>query len=210
MTKKTITRGDGITARDSVVLDAKGALEYLEHWSKVAGKNSFEGRVATVEQWSLAVLKKAGIEPSGEENGIEDTTENYAQRFINHIGFIRAFIERGDTAQAARFAVNLGILMGESGIKFAHEKDALLGKKFTAGRKVGAVGPIRKAIAKMLKKNPKVKNAELWVTLSDSPPKGWDFRANRIGKYIEGPHGDGMNYQRFCNIASEERRANRA
>lgn len=205
----TIKRGDGITARESVILDAEGMRRHLEGWNKAAGKNSFETRITAVEQWALSVLDKAGIEPTGEESGTADTPENYAQRFLNYIGFIRAFIKRGDTAQATRFALNLGIIMGESGIKFAHEKDALLGEKFTAGRKPGAVTPIRKAIAKVLKKNPNAKNAELWITLSDNPPRGWSFCDNSVGKYIEGPKGAGMNYQRFCNIASEERKTKR-
>jgi hypothetical protein len=181
MTKKTIKRGSGITARECLILDAKGMLQHLENWNKAAGKNNFEKRIATVEQWALSVLKVTGIEPTGEESGGADTPENYAQRFLNYIRFIRAFIERGDTAQAARCAVNLGILLGESGIKFEHEKDALLGKKFTAGRKPGAGGPIRKAIEKALKKNPRAKNAELWLMVSDRAPRGWSFLNNRTG-----------------------------
>ena len=79
------------------------------------------------------------------------------------------------------------------------------GKKFTAGRKPNSGGPIRKAIAKLLKKDPAAKNPVLWKALSDAPPRGWTFFDNRVGKYCEGPGSASMNYGRFCNVTSEER-----
>lgn len=79
------------------------------------------------------------------------------------------------------------------------------GKKFP-GRKPGTYGPIRKAIARLLKQRP-MKNAELWDTLKSRRPRGWTFFDNSQGKYIEGPKkSDGMDYARFRNIASEERK----
>ena len=79
------------------------------------------------------------------------------------------------------------------------------GKKFP-GRKVGSYAPIHKAIARLLKQRP-IKNLQLWDTLKSRPPRGWTFFDNSQGKYIEGPKAsDGMNYSRFRNIASEERK----
>ncbi len=78
--------------------------------------------------------------------------------------------------------------------------------KFLTGRKPGTGGPIRKAIARLLKKNPDPKPRELWAALKNNPPRGWSFCDNLQGKYIEGPRANtGMSYARFCNIASEER-----
>lgn len=85
---------------------------------------------------------------------------------------------------------------------------AKTGKKFIAGRKPGAAGPIRKAIAKLLKKNPGFKNPDLWAALSANPPRGWNFFDNREGRYIEGPRiaEDHMVYGRFCTVCGEERK----
>lgn len=70
--------------------------------------------------------------------------------------------------------------------------EALDALRFKQGRKPGTGGPIRKAIARLLKKKP-LKNAEIWQALSLNPPRGWQFLENRLGKYIEGPRAeDGM------------------
>ncbi len=84
---------------------------------------------------------------------------------------------------------------------------AKLGSKFKKGRKQGSSGPIRKAIARLLKKTPAMKNAELWRAIKDNPPRGWKAYENRAGHYIEGPEaGDNMGYERFCNVSAEERK----
>jgi hypothetical protein len=81
-----------------------------------------------------------------------------------------------------------------------------IGIKFTEGRKSNTGGPIRKAIARLLKRNHDLKNPEIWAFLKSKPPKGWDFLENSAGKYIEGPKMKNMNYQRFCNVCGEERK----
>jgi hypothetical protein len=83
-----------------------------------------------------------------------------------------------------------------------------VGEKFSKGRKLGTGGPIRKAIARLLKKNPLLKNVELWNMLASRPPRGWQFYDRpKIGRYIEGPKGgDGMSYARMRTVAAEERR----
>ena len=82
-----------------------------------------------------------------------------------------------------------------------------LKKVFPPGRPKGAVGPIRKAIAKLLKANHAMKNAQLWDALKVQPPRGWAFCENRAGKYVEGPKAaDNMAYARFCNVCAEERK----
>jgi hypothetical protein len=84
---------------------------------------------------------------------------------------------------------------------------AKIGSKFTRGRKPGSSGPIRKAIARLLAKTPTMKNAELWQSIEAKPPRGWRVFDNAVGRYIEGPKaGDGMAHERFCTVASEERK----
>lgn len=85
------------------------------------------------------------------------------------------------------------------------KKDADHGKKFK-GKAPGAVGPIRKAIGRVLKKNPKMKTLEIWEEIKKKPPKGWAVMENRQGKYIEGPANKEMNYRRFENAVCEERK----
>lgn len=80
------------------------------------------------------------------------------------------------------------------------------GKKFRAGRRPNTGGPIRKAIARALAKNPAMHTRELWTAIAARPPRGWTFCNNRAGEYIEGPRARNMSYRRFGNIASEERR----
>jgi hypothetical protein len=84
--------------------------------------------------------------------------------------------------------------------------DAELGRSFKTGRKAGAGGPIRAAIAKALKKNPRMTSAALWDALAAKPPRGWVFRENDLGKYAEGPQNVNMNWARFQNVCSEERK----
>lgn len=81
-----------------------------------------------------------------------------------------------------------------------------LGRTFTKGRRPGSGSPIRRAVARLLRTDRTLKPRTLWAMLADDPPRGWTFRANRLGKYIEGPRAsDGMRYARFQNIAKEER-----
>lgn len=90
----------------------------------------------------------------------------------------------------------------------AMEDLAWSGRKFKLGRRPNTGGPIRKAIAKALKRQPAMKNPELWLALAAAPPRGWQFFDNRAGKYVEGPAADEiMSYARFCNVCSEERKA---
>lgn len=81
------------------------------------------------------------------------------------------------------------------------------GEKFKKGRKPGSGGPIRKAIARLLKKDPALKNPELWDAIKSRPPRGWFVFENSRGKHIGGPtNDDGMEHRRFCNVCGEERR----
>jgi hypothetical protein len=80
------------------------------------------------------------------------------------------------------------------------------GKRFTEGRKPGTGSPVRKAIAKLLKANPLLKTPAIWEILKSKPPRNHHFLDNRLGKYIKGPNSANMNYERFCNVCSEERK----
>ena len=83
------------------------------------------------------------------------------------------------------------------------------GKGFKSGRKVGTKGPIRKAIAKYLKANPKLTTKTLWSLIKDKPPRGWRaYEPSTMESYFEGPTPqEEMKYSRFANVCSEERTA---
>ena len=84
---------------------------------------------------------------------------------------------------------------------------ARTGVKFKRGRKTNTPGPIRKAITRLLLKNPSMSNADLWAAVEAKPPRGWTVFNNRAGRYIEGPKtGSEMKYARFCNVSAEERK----
>jgi len=89
------------------------------------------------------------------------------------------------------------------------------GRAFTTGRKPGSSGPIRKAISRLLAKNPGIKNRDLLAAIKQNPPKGWqveefthfDYPPQIVGPKLETDH---MGYERFCNIAAEERKKAKA
>lgn len=84
---------------------------------------------------------------------------------------------------------------------------AEIGVKFLKGRKVNSGGPIRAVIARLLKKDPSLKNHALWNAVTTTPPKGWTAYDNREGQYFEGPRAsDTMGKNRFLNVCGEERK----
>ena len=80
------------------------------------------------------------------------------------------------------------------------------GKKFKAGRKIGTVGPVRKAIQGVLKKKPTATPKEIWAALKEKPPRGMTFYDNHLGRYIEvdGQAGE-TKFTSFSNIVSQEK-----
>ena len=85
-------------------------------------------------------------------------------------------------------------------------ENAQRGRVFDKGRKPGTGSPIRKAIARLLKGDAAMKNATIWKRIKAMPPKGYTLLDNAQGKYIDGPAVMyDMGYDRFCNVASEER-----
>jgi hypothetical protein len=83
------------------------------------------------------------------------------------------------------------------------------GAKFK-GKKLGALGPLAKAVRQRLKRWPDESAKSIWNALSDSPPKGLTFCDNRAGKYVEYDKRTfkgslkNTNYRRFANIVSEQ------
>lgn len=102
------------------------------------------------------------------------------------------------------------VLEGGYVIKFESLQPlAIEGNKFRVGRKPGTQSPLRKLIAKLLKKNPKLKNKELLELVKSKPPKGYTYCENRYGKYFEGKDNKTTEIRRFNNICSEARTAAR-
>lgn len=83
---------------------------------------------------------------------------------------------------------------------------ALYGQVMKQGRKPGTVGPIRKAIKRILKRHPSYSPLDIWNSFFHNPPKGWTITHDRNGRRIKAPNaGNGMAYRRFCNIVSDEK-----
>lgn len=102
-----------------------------------------------------------------------------------------------------RYAISLGKL---EGLRCLSGEQARHGQVFREGRKPGTGSPIRKEVARLLKKNPAMKNPELWEAVKAKPPRGWQVFENSAGKYIEGPKMANMAYGRFCTVCGEERK----
>ena len=85
--------------------------------------------------------------------------------------------------------------------------NAELGKKFKANAGPKKKGAVRIAVEKLLKKQPSLKNAEIWEKLSEKPPRGWSFcDSSSQGKYADGPRGEEMGFPRFRNICADVRK----
>lgn len=83
---------------------------------------------------------------------------------------------------------------------------AVKGKKFD--RPGRGRGSVRKAVDKLLKGDPTLKNQALWDAIKAKPPRGYVVCDNRLGKYIEAPTGhEDVRYRSFQNICSEARRS---
>lgn len=80
-----------------------------------------------------------------------------------------------------------------------------LGNKFNRGRMLGSVGPVRKAIQKVLKRKPGASAAEVWTAIKAKAPKDMEFCDNSLGKYIELGNGKTTGYDRFANIVTLEK-----
>ena len=82
---------------------------------------------------------------------------------------------------------------------------AKLGKKFKSGRKVGTIGPVRRAIRRCLSRAPSATTAQVWTSLESKPPKGMAFFNNRLGKYIETDGHPDTKYPHFANLVTMEK-----
>jgi len=144
---------------------------------------------------------------------IDQIPVEFAKRVVLHIPTLEADTARDAAVEKALHKAASGdyeaagrIFRGHMMSRAEQIKFIPLGMKFSRGRKKGAGGPIRKAVAKLLKANPSMKNPQLWEAIKAKPPKGWGALENRLGKYLEGPGNASMSYQRFCNVCSEERK----
>ena len=82
---------------------------------------------------------------------------------------------------------------------------AKLGKKFSAGRKPGTAGPVRRAIRRYLKSDSRARAAQIWSGLKAKPPKGMEFYESTQGPYIwTAGHGE-TKYAHFRNLVTMER-----
>jgi hypothetical protein len=80
------------------------------------------------------------------------------------------------------------------------------GSKFVA-KKPGSAGPVRKVIAKALRKNPASSAEEVWGLLTADPPQNLEFYGTTPERrYIRRQGHPDTGWRRFQNIVSEERK----
>lgn len=120
----------------------------------------------------------------------------------------------GDAAAAHELTVLRGFVVRDAGILDRDEAvrtlkpKALVGEKFTQGRKPGSASPLRLAVRRIVKRNPKAKAAEVWAALKAKPPRGIVFHDEWGGdRYVKTEGHGRTEYRRFLNIVSEERNA---
>jgi len=158
--------------------------------ARAASELDFDSLIAPAEEWARDVLRRAGIKPDGKVNGVADTPENYAQRFIDYGRAIRASVKRGDTAGAVAEALVLGGFIRESQLKFkwethvekyertlekAREKGRLgglaKGKIETDDGNTNLTGIIRSIAFKRHESGELLQSDELWPELCDALDK---------------------------------------
>lgn len=76
-----------------------------------------DAMIVPAEKWAREVLQLAGLKLDGVPNGTDDTSENYAQRFLSYGESIRKKIKRGDYEDAVIDALILGGFIRESQLK---------------------------------------------------------------------------------------------
>jgi hypothetical protein len=123
-------------------------------------------------------------------------------------------VERRTHACAALQAKDLSL--GEAILEMLHvyyqlvrREDVLLpkakhGMKFVA-KKPGGVGPVRKAIARVLKSNPTFTAEQVWQCLKANPPKGLEFHGSAALRHVWSTGRQNTGWRRFQNIVSEEK-----
>jgi hypothetical protein len=140
------------------------------------------------------------------------TCEQISQFVIDHIAdkrLIQGVMLSGDLVRLINELTHIKYALAQpanEGLEMLAGKLAATGKKFCDGRKRGTGGSIRKAIAKLLKTSPGLKNPELWDEIKAKLPKRWQAFDNDLGKYLEDPHMKVTGYGRFCNICGQERK----
>lgn len=124
---KTIVTGTGSTrrARRSLStrdpLDERPMLSALKDWADEG--DPFTARLQSIEVLCKGILDAASLAHdapvllAGPPAGEEDTPEGYALRILNRLHFLRLFLNDGNASLAADFALDLGHLLGEAGLK---------------------------------------------------------------------------------------------
>jgi hypothetical protein len=88
----------------------------------------------------------------------------------------------------------------------AMQPKAVVGERFTAGRKAGTVSPLRLAVRRILTRRPKATTAEVWGALKARPPRGITFvDSPRLGRYVETEGRPDTSYRSLANIVAKER-----
>lgn len=127
---------------------------------------------------------------------------------------LKYFLKRRSEAIAAFTGKNLrlmrAIIEGLATQQELIQTDAALrpkakhGSKFV-GRKPGAGGPVRAAIAKILKANPKYKTEEIWQKLEDHPPRAMEFHGEGQDRHIWTDGHGATGWHQFQTLVSEEK-----
>lgn len=111
-------------------------------------------------------------------------------------------------------ADSLSFQSGDQALEFALDgvmPKGMLGAKFQQGRKLNAVGPVRRAVQRIVKTNPTATASDVWILLGAQTKSGLKCFNNKFGRYIESTGEDGTikstSYARFANVVSEVRNA---
>lgn len=164
-----------------------------EHYRAKATK-SVEANRGNIEHF----LQFHGV--ATEEEYIEAATAHYANHLSTQLKEPKGHADNrllGDIASEEAIHVRL------------HTRKPLIkAAKFSQGKR--GKSPIRKEIERLLKKNPRMKNAEIWAAIKAKPPRGWTaMHSPKLGDYFASPSGGSegdMGYRRFSNVCAEIRK----
>lgn len=143
---RKVNRGTGMTAKKVTVHDTPEEINAFieDHAAHATGRNIFESRIASIEEWAREQLAALGINdieafrmrrPLIVGASLHDRMVDYAMKVLTNIDHVRRAIASNNAPQSARFAVDIGEIFAQIQTTIEWEKFALRGKKIAESKR---------------------------------------------------------------------------
>ncbi len=168
-----VTVGAGISRRSMLSVDLTHPEVTAEDLERVipSGNYTFEGRVAGAEKWAQETIKAQGPPTDGAEERVSPRW--YADEILYELRLVRLLIDRGEAAQAAHRALELGMLVQEWHDVILHNPKILKWERWEGSGGIGGsrakkIRPIVLWLRDLIKRYPDGSQIAYWNTLPSS------------------------------------------